>query len=384
MKSDLAREVLACLDEVDLCDTEWGKALGTGPEEGDPLFQLTKSQLLNKLLATKATGQSIETSEDPMMDQLLAARYRTYNSTAISIRTTELTNTKVIVAQSDEDRYCMPGTITGLTSEGLIMLDSMTALPLNSFQRKVSLNTLDHSLHEDLMTAIYNSDDASLRDLEIFIENGDHWGMSCITRVSKPCFVFEVSFEHWSKWFTLDQLQDFSQDMHSARKAFWKTVADIANVPPADPALLGKRMLIQNKSQNLGGRIIQSHGPGTITSDPAQSKIAYTYEKATDLAEGKYTVSRQYHVVMESSGLSCWLGAERLFHFTGAPDTIAVGDRVLSEWRPNNWYVGTVTHATPGGWHVAYDDGDHQDDLAPSSLMHIEAARYVPPTDSAQ
>lgn len=69
-------------------DTEWGKALGTGPEEGDPLFQLTKSQLLNKLLATKATGQSIETSEDPMMDQLLAARYRTYNSTAISIRTT--------------------------------------------------------------------------------------------------------------------------------------------------------------------------------------------------------------------------------------------------------------------------------------------------------
>jgi hypothetical protein len=33
---------------------------------------------------------------------------------------------------------------------------------------------------------------------------------------------------------------------------------------------------------------------------------------------------------------------------------------------------------------VAYDDGDHQDDLAPSSLMHIEAARYVPPTDSAQ
>jgi hypothetical protein len=57
------------------------------------------------------------------------------------------------------------------------------------------------------------------------------------------------------------------------------------------------------------------------------------------LAEGKYTVSRQYNVVMESSGLTCWLGAERLFHFTGAPDTIAVGDRVLSEWRPNNWYV---------------------------------------------
>ena len=130
--------------------------------------------------------------------------------------------------------------------------------------------------------------------------------------VSKPCFLFEVSSENWSKWFTLDQLQDFSQDMHSARKAFWKTVgallqsrhvlyandlslslslcgcvcvscvvcrvscvvcrvcvacvfssADTANVPPADPALLGKRMLIQNKSQNLGGRIIQSHGPGT-------------------------------------------------------------------------------------------------------------------------
>ncbi len=132
--------------------------------------------------------------------------------------------------------------------------------------------------------------------------------------MSKPCFLFEVSFEHWSKWFTLDQLQDFSQDMHFARKAFWRTVgallppphslvhrcvlthpptctlacvrvrvrvracvrvrvrvvvcmcgllaADTANVPPADPALLGKRMLIQNKSQNLGGRIIQSHGPG--------------------------------------------------------------------------------------------------------------------------
>jgi hypothetical protein len=31
-----------------------------------------------------------------------------------------------------------------LTSEGLIAIAAMTALPLNSFQRKVSLNTLGH------------------------------------------------------------------------------------------------------------------------------------------------------------------------------------------------------------------------------------------------
>jgi hypothetical protein len=70
------------------------------------------------------------------------------------------------------------------------------------------------------------------------------------------------------------------------------------------------------------------------------------------LAEGKYTVSRQYNVVMESSGLSCWLGAERLFHFTGAPDTIAVGDRVLSEWRPNNWYVSFFSFFFFAGLHI--------------------------------
>jgi hypothetical protein len=39
-------------------------------------------------------------------------------------------------------------------------------------------------------------------------------------------------------------------------------------------------------------------------------------------------------------------------------------------------YIGTITHATAAGWHVSYDDGDHQDDMPPARLMHLEAARY--------
>jgi ribosomal protein L19 len=61
---------------------------------------LAKSQLLGKLLATKATGQPIEESEDPMMDQLLATRYKAYNSAGISIRTTGWTRSFILLRPS--------------------------------------------------------------------------------------------------------------------------------------------------------------------------------------------------------------------------------------------------------------------------------------------
>jgi hypothetical protein len=59
--------------------------------------------------------------------------------------------------------------------------------------------------------------------------------------------------------------------------------------------------------------------------------------QGSDLVEGRYCVSRSYQVTMELSQQTVWVNAERLFYFTGPPETVAVGDRVLSEWRPNNW-----------------------------------------------